>query len=189
MTDPTGPASTPHSDLPAGESDVADLRFLRDDDAAAIRRIATTAEVIRVHPNESHWWNHGSFLIPLIGFVLSTVIGLGAGIPELIGFGVFMGAVAIFMIPVVLITWRQTATAIVLTREAALSMHGGSLLREIPWAEVETIQLFDTLGNIRWKIFPAAGDHLTIDGEIVDMGTLVLTAHDLAGLPRPDRIR
>lgn len=187
LDDDGTPPGAPDDGQPAATD--SGLRFLRDDDAAAIRELATTSEVVRVHPNESHWWNHGSFALPLLGSVLCLVIGFAVGIAELIGFGVFLAAAALFMVPVVLVTWRQTATVIVLTADAAWALHGGRALRTIPWAEVRAIERFDTLGNIRWKIFPHAGDHLTIDGEIADAATLVFAAHDLAGLPRPDRYR
>jgi len=138
--------------------------------------------VIAVHPNESHWWNHASFALPLLGAVGFVALGLLTGAAEATGFGLFLAGITVFMLPVVLLTWRSTATAIVLTDRRVLALHDGRVLREVAWAEVERIERVETLGNVRWKFMPRQGQHLTVEGEIVDVPRLVERAEKLAGV-------
>jgi hypothetical protein len=105
-----------------------------------------------------------------------------SGKAEATGFGLFLAGITVFMLPVVLLTWRGTPTAIVLTRERALALHDGRVLREVAWADVERIERFETLGNVRWKLLPRAGQHLTVEGEIVDVPGLIEQAHALSGV-------
>ncbi|MGE0228155.1 MAG: hypothetical protein AB7I38_03290 [Dehalococcoidia bacterium] len=139
-------------------------------------------DVVSVHPNESHWWNHASFALPLLGAVGFVGFGLLSGKAEATGFGLFLAGITVFMLPVVLLTWRATATAIVLTDRRALALHDGRVLREVDWADVERIERVETLGNVRWKFMPQEGQHLTVDGEIADVPGLVARAEELAGL-------
>lgn len=138
--------------------------------------------VVAVHPNESHWWNHASFALPLLGAIGFVAIGLLTGTAEATGFGLFLAGITVFMLPVVLLTWRSTATAIVLTDRRALALHDGRVLREVAWAEVQRIERVETLGNVRWKFMPREGQHLTVEGEIVDVPALVEQAEALAGV-------
>ncbi len=149
--------------------------------------LATLDAVLAVHANESHWWNNASFALPLLGCIGLVAVGLIWGLAEATGFGLFLGAVTILMLPVVLAGWRGTATSIVLTRDRALALHDGRVLRELPWSEVCAIDRVDTLGNIRWRIHPREGQHLAIDGEIADVPGLIEQARALAGLPAADR--
>lgn len=147
-------------------------------DAAAI---AALDGVVTVHANESHWWNHGAFALPLLGGVASTAIGAVIGSGEALGFGLFMLACAACMLPVALLGWRSSATSIVLTRGEALALHDGRVLRRIAWPDVARIERFDTMGNVRWKLLPAdGGPHLTIEGEIADVPGLIARARMLA---------
>jgi hypothetical protein len=100
-----------------------------------------------------------------------------------LGFGGFLGAITVFMLPVVLLTWRATPTAIVLTASGALALHAGRILRQVQWADVVRIERIETMGNVRWRIVPHAGQHLAIEGEIADVPGLVARAGELAGLP------
>lgn len=143
---------------------------------------ALDEEVVAVHPNESHWWNHASFVLPLLGAIVFVAIGLLTGAAEATGFGLFLGGITVFMLPVVLLTWRATPTAIVLTNRRALALHDGRVLRELAWAEVGRIERFETLGNVRWKLLPHEGQHLTVDGEIADVPGLIARAEELAGV-------
>ena len=161
-------------------ADPASLDHLRPEDAATLAGRA----VVRAHRNESHWWNHASFALPLLGCIGFVVIGLLTGKAEALGFGVFLGAVTVLMLPVVYFTWRGTATVVALTEEGAIALHAGRLLQEVRWAELERIERVETLGNVRWKL-EAAGDHrVTIEGEIADVPALIEGAYTLSGLPR-----
>ena len=64
---------------------------------------ACAEHIIAVHANETHWWNNGSFALPLLGALVCIAFGLIFGIGEATGFGLFLGAIALFMLPVVLL--------------------------------------------------------------------------------------
>ena len=151
------------------------------DDAAAIGALV---DVVRVHGNESHWWNHASFVLPLLGFIGFTAVGLAIGSPEATGFGVFLGVVLLLQLPIVYFSWRGTATAIALTRTGAVAMHRGRTLQQVRWTQLERIERVETFGNVRWKLTETGGDHLAVDGEIADVRGLVDSAYELSGLPR-----
>lgn len=150
--------------------------------SADLEAIEAMDGVVAVYPNESHWWNHASFALPLLGAVFFVAFGLALGKAEALGFGLFLGAITVFMLPVVLLTWRGTPTAIVLTRERAVALHAGRTLRDVAWADVERIDRVETMGNVRWKLMPREGQHLSIEGEIADVPGLIERAHELAGL-------
>ncbi len=155
---------------------------LHPDDRAATARL----EVVQAHPNESHWWNHASFVLPLLGFAGFTLLGVVIGSAEAIGFGAFLGIVLVLQLPIVYFTWRRTATAVVLTHSGALALHRGRVLQEVRWEALERIERVETFGNVRWKLTERGGDHVTIDGEIADVPGLVEGAYTLSGLERPD---
>ena len=142
---------------------------------------ASADRVVAVHANEAHWWNNGSFALPLLGALACVAFGLIFGIAEATGFGLFLGAIALFMLPVVLLTWRNSATSIVLTKAGAVALHNGGVLRELRWADVHLIDCVDTLGNLRWRIHPREGQHLAIEGEIADVPGLIEAAQRLSG--------
>lgn len=153
-------------------------------DAAAVAALAASGGLVAVHPTEAHWWNHASFALPLLGAVVCLLAGWATGVAELLGFGAFLAAVTVFMLPVVLLTWRGTPTAIVLTRDGAQALHDGRVLREVAWRELAAIERVETMGNIRWKLRPHTGQHLTIEGEIADVPGLIETAYALSGIAR-----
>ncbi len=155
---------------------------LHRDDAATV---AARAGVVQAHGNESHWWNHASFMLPLIGFLLLTIPGLVFGWAEAIGFGLFLGVVLVLQLPVVWFTWRGTATAIVLTEEGAPALHRGVVRRELQWSELERIERVETFGNVRWKLVERGGEHISIEGEIADIPSLIERSSELSGL-EPD---
>lgn len=138
--------------------------------------------VVAVHLNESHWWNNASFALPLLGAIVSVGFGLLTGRAEATGFGLFLAAVTVFMLPVVLFTWRGTPTAIVLTRSRATALHSGYTLREVAWGDIDRIERFETMGNVRWKLIPHEGQHLTVEGEIADVPRLIERAQELSGV-------
>lgn len=158
------------------------VEALRRDDAATAR---ARPDAVRAHANESHWWNHASFMLPLIGCVALTVPGLAFGWAEATGFGLFLGVVLVLQLPVVWFTWRGTATAIVLTERGALALHRGEVRREVRWSELERIERVETFGNIRWKLVERGGEHISIEGEIADIPALIARAAELSGV-EPD---
>ena len=170
-----------------------DLHPLEQPSAAALgpadRAFATSSaeRVIAVHANETHWWNNGSFALPLLGALACLAFGLVFGVGEATGFGLFLGAIALFMLPVVLLTWRNSATSIVLTDAGAYALHNGAVLRQLHWADVHLIDRVDTMGNLRWRIHPREGQHIAIEGEIADVPGLIQAAQRLSGYqPRGD---
>ena len=180
-------ALPPHVHAPAVES-------LQRADRDAALALDAGEGLLAVHPNTAHWWNHASFALPLLGAVGFVIVGLVADSAEALGFGLFLGAVALFMLPVVLLTWRGTATAVALTRTRALALHRGRTLRSVAWAEVAAIERVETMGNVRWRLRPHAGlpapdgvpaQHLAVEGEIADVPGLVARAAELAGVPAP----
>ena len=161
---------------------IAGVEALRRDDAATV---AARPGAVQAHGNESHWWNHASFMLPLIGFLAFTVPGLVFGWAEATGFGIFLGVVLLLQLPVVWFTWRGTATAIVLTETGALALHRGVVRREVRWSELERIERVETFGNVRWKLVERGGEHISIEGEIADIPALVERASELSGV-EPD---
>ena len=155
------------------------IEALHRDDAASV---AARPGVVQAHGNESHWWNHASFMLPLLGFVGLTVAGLLFGWAEATGFGLFLGVVLLLQLPVVWFTWRGTATAIALTGEGALALHRGEVRREVRWSELERIERVETFGNIRWKLIERGGEHISIEGEIADIPSLIERASELSGV-------
>ena len=152
------------------ERPIPGIEALHRDDAASI---TARPGVVQAHGNESHWWNHASFMLPLLGFVGLTVSGL------------LFGVVLLLQLPVVWFTWRGTATAIALTDEGALALHRGEVRREVRWSELERIERVETFGNIRWKLVERGGEHISIEGEIADIPSLIERASELSGV-EPD---
>lgn len=145
--------------------------------------VAARTDVVAVHANESHWWNHASFALPLLGCLGFVLVGWLAGSFESLGFGLFLGGITVLMLPVVLLTWRATPTAIVLTSTEAFAVHDGHVLRSVAWTDIDRIERVETMGNVRWRLMPREGQHLTVEGEIADVPGLVAKARVLAGLP------
>ena len=162
----------------AAETAPAALALLHADDRAAIEGL----DIVAVHRNESHWWNHASFVLPLLGAIVFLAIGQLAGSAEATGFGIFLAVVLVLQLPIVWFTWRRTATAIVLTRSGALALHRGRTLAEVRWAELERIERVETLGNVRWRLAERDGAHIAVEGEIEDVPGLVEQAGALSGV-------
>ena len=164
------------------EQHVPGIEALHRDDVATV---GARADVVQAHANESHWWNHASFMLPLIGFLALTISGLIFGWAEATGFGLFLGVVMVLQLPVVWFTWRGTATAIVLTGDGALALHRGVVRRELRWSELDRIERVETFGNVRWKLVERGGEHISIEGEIADIPALIERASELSGV-EPD---
>jgi hypothetical protein len=154
----------------------------RQRDAAVI---AEMPGVAGVYINPSHWWQNASFALPALITALSLVGGRLFGSGEATGFGLFALAVTVIMTPVVLLTWRGTATSIVLTREGATALHEGRVLHEAPWSALRRIERVEYLGNTRFKLVHGEDDRfLTVESEIEDAAALVEQAFVLSGIPR-----
>lgn len=145
------------------------------------RAIAALLDVVSVHVNTTSWWNNASFALPLAGAVISLLAGFVFGSAEALGFGGFLAFVTLAMLPVVLLTWRRTPTAVVLTREAVVALHDGTELRRIAWTALARIERAD-YDNIKWRLRPAEGDHLSIEVELTDLDALIERASELSGL-------
>ncbi len=142
-------------------------------------------DVVRVHVNDSRWWQNASFALPLLVTVVSLAGGALFGVTELLGFGLFAGVVTLIMTPVVLLTWRGTATAIVLTRDRAVALHAGRILHEVLWSDLSRIERVEYLGNARHKLVHGEFDEfLTVESEIEEAEALVEAAFTLSGIPR-----
>lgn len=151
-------------------------------DAAAIEEMSGA---VRVHVNDSRWWQNASFALPLLVTIVSLGGGALFGVAELLGFGLFAGAVTLIMTPIVLLTWRGTATAIVLTRDRAVALHAGRVLHEVLWSDLTRIERVEYLGNARHKLVHGEFDEfLTVESEIEEAEALVEAAFTLSGIPR-----
>lgn len=151
----------------------------RDPDAEAI---AGMADVVAVRRNVTNWYQNATFVYPLLAAVVAGAAGLLLDSFELKGFSLFLFAVTVAMLPIVYMTWAATPTAVVFTRDAAVTLHRGREMKRIPWSRVRAVTMHETLGNVRWKIVDDEGDHLTIDKDIEDPESLVEEARRLAGL-------
>ncbi len=139
---------------------------------------------MRVYVNDSRWWQNASFALPLIVSVISLVVGLVLQRAEGIGFGLFAAVVTLIMIPVVLLTWRSTATSIVLTKTGADALHVGKVLHHVDWRDLQRIERVEYLGNTRYKLVHHDTEFLTVESEIEESADLVETAFALSGVPR-----
>ena len=156
-------------------------RGLHPRDRIAIRGLR---DVRYVFVNDARWWQNASFALPFGGSVLTLLVGLVIGSAEAIGFGVFLAVVTVIMIPVVLFTWRSTATAIVLTRDGAHALHLGRELHRLAWAELRRIDEVNYLGNTRYKLLHGEDEFMTVESEIAGQAELVDAAFALSGLER-----
>jgi hypothetical protein len=143
------------------------------------------AAVVRVFVNDSHWWQNASFALPLLAAVVSLGAGWLFGSMEATGFGLFASVVTLVMVPVVLLTWRNTATSIVLTETGASALHEGRVLHELAWADLRRIERVEYLGNARHKLVHGEDERfMSIESEIEDAEGLVEAAFALSGIPR-----
>ncbi|MEZ4501255.1 MAG: hypothetical protein R3C39_01355 [Dehalococcoidia bacterium] len=149
--------------------------------ASDARAVEALRDVVSVHVNTTSWWNNASFALPLLGAVVSLSAGVILGSAEALGFGGFLAFVTLVMLPVVQLTWRRTPTAVVLTREAAVSLHEGRELKRIAWSDLARIERAD-YDNIKWRLRPAEGDHLSLEAELTDLEGLIAQASALSGL-------
>jgi len=148
--------------------------------AADRQAVGSLPQVVSIFENEAGWYNNASFLLPLVATIVIGVAGLATRQGEILGFDAFLGAVTLLMIPVVLVTWNQTPTAVVLTATMIVSMHDGRLLKSLSWSEVTSVRERETQGNRRWEIAAASGERILLDGELERLPVLVQLAQELA---------
>lgn len=147
--------------------------------------VAQAEGVVRVFRNPSRWWQNASFALPLLVAVVSLAIGLVTGRTEALGFGLFAAVVTLIMVPVVLLTWRGTSTAIVLSQSGVAALHVGRPIHEFAWADLKRIERVEYLGNTRYKLVHGEDDRfLSVESEIEDGAGLVELAFELSGVPR-----
>lgn len=163
-------------------SDESALPEVLDRRDAAV--VAPMARLVRVFVNDSRWWQNASFALPFAGFVLATAAGWVLGSTEATGFGLFLGVVTAIMVPVVLLTWRSTATAIAVCEDRAVSLHHGTVLHETPWADLHRIERVEYLGNTRHKLVHGEDEFMSIEAEIEGADELVELVFELSGVPR-----
>lgn len=156
----------------------------RSDNAASgdATAIAALPDVLAVHRNTTHWYNNASFALPLLAAIVVTLAGLILRRGDVLAFAGFLFAVTLCMAPVVLVSWRQTPTAVVLTRERIVALHRGRLLRSLAWHDVRAITRRETQGNVRWHVTAANGERIALDGELEDLDGLLREARRLTGL-------
>lgn len=155
---------------------------VRRRDAEVIRGLP---DVVRVFANPSYWWQNASFALPLLVTVVTLVVGVLFDLTEALGFGLFAAVVTLIMIPVVMLTWRSTATSIVLTRSGALALHEGKPLHRLDWDDLRRIERVEYLGNTRFKLVHGEDEQfLVVESEIEDGEALVEEAFALSGIPR-----
>jgi hypothetical protein len=157
-----------------------DRTDLRSRDSAAV---ASMGGVVAVHTNPTSWYNNASFVLPLAVAMVAGLVGLITRRGEVLGFAAFLFAVTLGMVPVVLASWRHTATAVVLDQVGVTSLHEGKVLKSLRWQDVNAIERRETQGNVRRVIVTRSGDRLSLDGELEGLDGLIETAHRLAGLP------
>ncbi|MDA0256384.1 MAG: hypothetical protein O3C25_01395 [Chloroflexi bacterium] len=175
-----GDASEPGQAMePAGEPGLR---------AADARAIAAMRGVVAVHPNELHWWNNASFALPFLAAVVSLALGLVVGLAEATGFGLFLLAITALTAPVTAITWRRTPTAVAVTEEAIVALHAGRELRRLRWEEIESVRTAD-YDEVRWRLFPREGGHLSLESGIARLPTLIDEVCARAGVERPTHER
>lgn len=176
MSDLNMPSQPTTSGPPVG------VASLRGTDAAYVRALP---DVVSVYANPSYWWQNASFALPLLIAVVSLGVGVVFGLAEAIGFGLFCVVVTLIMVPVVLLTWRGTATSIVLMRSGAVALHEGAPIHELAWDKLRRIERVEYLGNTRFKLVHGDEDRfMIVENEIQDGEALVEEAFVLSGVPR-----
>ena len=162
------------------------LDTLHRTDAAAARALG---DVRAAYPNDNRWWQNASFALPLLVTIVSLAGGTLFGSAEATGFGLFAAAVTVLMAPVVIVTWRGTATAIVLTRTGAAALHRGRVLHALEWHDLRRIERVEYLGNTRYKLVHGDDEYLTVESDVEGAADLVDTAFALSGVPRQQPVK
>jgi len=157
------------------------LRIDMQDAATEEEALAAIPGIVQVHRNPTGWYNNASFALPLAAALVVAIAGLILRRGDVLAFAGFLFAVTACMVPVVLVSWRQTATMVVVGADGITSLHGRHVLKSLPWTVVRSITRRETQGNVRW-IVAADDDRLALDGELDHLDRLGATAQRLAGL-------
>lgn len=156
---------------------------LRPRDAEAV---AARPGTIRAHSYEGGWYNNATFVFPVVASVGALIAWLVVGGTELLGISIFFLVVAGVMLPLVGLTWQRTPTVIVLGAEEIEALHQGEPRGALAWRDVSAVRRVETMGNVRWYVVGGDEEHLTLEGEIADLASLLAEARRLAGLPAAD---
>ena len=181
MRRPPGRSIAAPEETRSGPRDGDTARRLRPRDAGAI---AALPDSISAHSHQAGWYNNASFLLPFLAALGTLIAWLVAGGAELLGISIFFFVVTGLMLPLVYLTWQRTPTLIVLRESGIEARHQGRLLQSLAWNDVRALQRVETMGNVRWYVLGPEGDHLSLDGEIVELETLLNQISRLAGVER-----
>ena len=181
MRRPSGRSIAALEETRSGPRDSDTARRLRPRDAAAI---AALPDSVSAHSHQAGWYNNASFLLPFLAAVGTLIAWLVAGGAELLGISIFFFVVSGLMLPLVYLTWQRTATAIVLRESGIEARHQGRLLQSLAWNDVRALRRAETMGNVRWYVFGPEDRHLSLDGEIDSLDTLLDEICRLADVER-----
>jgi hypothetical protein len=156
---------------------------LRRRDADAVSKLP---DAIQAHTYEGAWFNNATFVFPFLAAVGTLIAWAIVGGTELIGISAFFFIVTGAMLPLVWLTWQRTTTAIVLRQSGIEALHQGERRQFLPWDEVSAVRRVETMGNVRWYVLGADEEHITLEGEIAELESLLDDARALAGLEPGD---
>lgn len=136
---------------------------LRAKDTAALPRYAG---VRSTHTYEASWYQNATFVFPIIGALIAGIVWLVSRSGEAGGASLFFLAVTVLMLPVVFATWQRTTTVIVVHEAGISALHQGVEQITLSWAELRGVRRVETMGNVRWYLDGAEGEHIVVEGEI-----------------------
>ena len=148
---------------------------LRRKDAEALLRYNG---VRSAHTYEASWYHNATFVFPLLAVVIAGIVWLATGSGEAGGAAIFFLVVTGAMLPVVFITWQRQTTAVVVHEDGITALHSGHEQQTVSWDELSGVRRVETMGNVRWYIDGADGEHVVIEGEIADRETLLASAQE-----------
>lgn len=141
----------------------ADFPSLRRRDAAALARYGG---VRSTHTYTASWFHNATFVFPLLAAAIAGIVWLATGSGEAGGAAIFFLVVTGAMLPVVFVTWRRTTTAIVVHEDGISALHQGEEQRTLAWEELRGVRRVETMGNVRWYLDGAEGEHIVVEGEM-----------------------
>ena len=146
------------------------LMSLRDADK---QYISQQSNIKDVFINDSYWWQNASFILPLLLGSISFIFGHIFDNSGAKGFGIFLIVVMVFMLPVVWLTWRSTATSIAFTNKEIIALHLGKVLKKITLDNLQSIETIEYLGQRRYKLVESDEIFFTIDNEFDDVSEII----------------